>query len=97
MIIVLSKIIGAKGGAKLFISIHENIISQRHILERGFDVPLAVAKLLSKAAPLNDLYSYLRAYSSQYPEHAEVYCVEAYLNVSFYRLSPLISMLIHYS
>ena len=54
------------------------------------DVPdaQAVAKLLSKAAPSNDLYFYLRAYSSQDPEQAEVYCVKAsYLNVNFYRLS----------
>ena len=97
MIIVLSNIIYEKGGAKLFMSINENIISQRHILGRGFDGARVVAKLLSKAAPLNDLYSYLRAYCSQDPEQAQFYCVEAYLNVSFYRLSPLISMLIHYS
>ena len=87
-------------GAKLFMSINENIISQRHILGQGFNDDLAMAKLLSKAAPLKDLYFYLRTYSSKLgdPVRAEVSCVEAYLEVSFYRFTPLMSsMLIHYS
>src|ERR1700735_4915725 len=78
----------------LFISITDNIISQRDILVPDYDEGLeAVIKLLSKAAPLTDLYLYLRDHPLQNPVKAKVHCehgfgslrfaVRAYLDVSF--------------
>ena len=79
----------------LFMSIPENILSQRGIVVPGYNRGLdAVIKLLSKAAPLTDFYLYLRDHPLQNPVKAKVHCehgfgslrlaVKAYLNVSFY-------------
>ena len=92
---------------KLFMSTTEAVTSQREILillyREGLD---AVTKLLSKAAPLTDLYLYLRDHPLQNPAKAKVHCehgfgslrlaVKAYLDVSLYSLSLSISMLIIY-
>ena len=104
---VLSKI-SNQAGAKIFMSITENHNSQRYILVSDFENSLdALIQLLSKAAPFTDLYLYLRDHPLQNPPKAKVHCehgfgflrlaVKAYLDVSFYRLSPLISVFIHYS
>ena len=91
----------------LFMSITESIISRRDILVPSYDEGLdAVIKILSKATPLIDLYFYLRDHPLQNPAKFKVHCehgfgslslaVKAYLDVSFYSLSPLIYVLIHY-
>jgi hypothetical protein len=59
----------------------------------------AVTILLSKAAPLTDLYFYLRDHPLQNPAKAKVHCehgfaslrlaVKVYLDVSFYQISML--------
>ena len=91
---------------KLFMSIPEAVTSHREILillyRRGLD---AVIELLSRAAPLTDLYLYLRDHPLQNSAKAKVHCehgfgslrlaVKTYLDVSFYWLSPLISVLIY--
>ena len=80
--------------ANVFMSIPEAVASHREILipryREGLD---AVIKLLSKAAPLTDLYLYLRDHPLQNPAKAKVHCeygfcsltsaVKAYLYVSF--------------
>jgi hypothetical protein len=80
--------------AKLFMSITEDMISQRKnfvpLYEHGLN---AVTIFLSKAAPLDDLYFYLRDHPLQNPAKAKVHCehgfaslrlaVKVYLEVSF--------------
>ena len=87
--------------AQLFFSISEDIVaSQREILVQHYREGLdAVIRLLSKAAPLTDLYFYLRDHPLQNPVKAKVHCehgfaslrlaVKVYLDVSCYRMSPL--------
>ncbi|KAF8809774.1 hypothetical protein BYT27DRAFT_6516720 [Phlegmacium glaucopus] len=61
--------------AKLFISLPEDLASRREILVPNYRDGLdAVSKLLSKAAPLTDLYIYLRDHSLQNPGKAKVHC-----------------------
>ena len=76
---------------------------QRHTFVPDFDEGLdAVIKLLSKAAPLTDLYLYLRDHPAKAKFHRESgfislgLAVKAYLDVS-YQLFPLISVFIYYS
>ena len=67
---------------------------------------IAVATLLSKAAPLDDLYLYLRDHPLQNPAKAKVHCehgfaglrwaVKIYMEVSSYWLSCPIYVLIPY-
>jgi hypothetical protein len=85
--------------AKLFAYITEDLTSQRVTLVpqylQGLD---AVMTLLSKAAPLTDLYLYLQDHPLQNPAKAKVHCdhgftslrlaVKVYLKVSFYRIVP---------
>ena len=80
--------------AKLFMSITEDISSQREILvpnyQEGID---ALSKILLKAAPITDLYFHLRDHPLQNPAKANIHCkdglaslrsaVEDYLDVSF--------------
>ena len=94
--------------AKLFMSITEDIASQRKFLVPSYDRGLHVVTIfLSKAAPLNDLYLYLRDHPLQNPAKAKVHCehgfaslrlaVKAYLEVSFQWLSfPFLYVLIPY-
>ena len=85
----------------------EAMISQRDTLVPDYDYGLdAVATLLSKAAPLDDLYLYLRDHPLQNPAKAKVHhehgfsklrlAVRDYLEVSSYWLSCLIYVLIPY-
>jgi hypothetical protein len=86
--------------ANLFLSVSGDIVaSRREILVQYYQEGLdAVIKLLSKAAPLTDLYSYLRDHPLQNPAKAKVHCergfaslrlaVKVYLDVSCYRMSP---------
>jgi len=92
--------------AKLFMSIAENISSQREILipfyGKGLD---AVSILLFKAAPLADLYFCLRDHPLQDPAKAKAHCehgfaslrlaVKVYLDVSCHRMSLSTSVLIY--
>ncbi|KAF8810496.1 hypothetical protein BYT27DRAFT_7186573 [Phlegmacium glaucopus] len=77
--------------AKLFMSLTEGIASRREILVSEYRKGLnAVTELLLKAAPLTDLYIYLRAHPLQNPAKAKVHCehgfaflrlaVKAYMN-----------------
>ena len=83
----------------LFMSTTEAVTSQQGVLIpeywEGLD---AVTKLLSKAAPLTDLYLYLRDHPLQNLSKAKVHCeygfgalrfaVKAYLDVSFLLIVP---------
>jgi hypothetical protein len=84
--------------AKLFACITEDLISERENLVPSYaEGLLAVTLFLSKAAPLTDLYHYLRDHPLQNPAKAKVHCehgfaslrlaVKFYLEVSFYRLA----------
>ncbi|KAF8811829.1 hypothetical protein BYT27DRAFT_6437435 [Phlegmacium glaucopus] len=84
---------------KSFMSLTEDVASWREILvpnyRRGLD---AVTKFLSKAAPLTDLYIYLRDHPLQNPAKAKVHCehgfiylrlaVKAYLDKCQHLLGP---------
>ena len=85
--------------AKLFACITEDMISQRVTLVPDYARGLyAVTALLSKAAPLTDLYLYLQDHPLQNPAKAKVHCergfaplrraVKFYLKVSLYRIVP---------
>ena len=86
-------------GFDLFMSMTEAVTSQREVLiPRYWDGLDAVTKLLSKAAPLTDLYLYLRDHPLQNLAKAKVHCeygfgalrfaVKAYLDVSFLLIIP---------
>ena len=111
MIIVLSEIFNPylfmlgieRPDVKLFMSIPEVVALHREILMPRYPRVLdGVIELLSRAAPLTDLYLYLRDHPLQNPAKAKVHCehgfgslrlaVKTYLDVSFYQLSPLISV-----
>ena len=73
----------------------EAMASNRNLLVPDYEDGLAgVTLLLSKAAPLTDLYLYLRDHPLQNPAKAKVHCergfaslrlaVRAYLDVSFF-------------
>ena len=93
--------------AKSFAFITEDMISQRDTLVPSCYAGLdGVATLLSKAAPLDDLYLYLRDHPLQNPAKAKVHCkhgfaklrwaVKIYLEVSSYWLSCPIYVFIPY-
>ena len=85
--------------AKSFMSTTENMVSHRDILVPEYIQGLkGVTTLLSKAAPLTDLYLYLRNHPLQSPAKAKVHsehgfstlrlAVKDYLDVSFFQSSP---------
>ena len=84
--------------AKLFMSITGDMISQWDTLVPWYKAGLdAVARLLLKAAPSDDLYNYLRDHPLQNPAKAKVHCdhgfaflrwaVKIYLKVSLHSVS----------
>ena len=86
--------------ARLFMSTAENMTSHGKMLIPWYPQGLkGVTTLLSKAAPLIDLYLYLRNHPLQNPAKTKVHCehgfyslrlaVKDYLDVSFFRSSSL--------
>ena len=86
--------------AKLFMHTAEDMTSHRIYLVPAYIHGLiGVSILLSKAAPLTDLYLYLRNHPLQNPAKAKVHCergfyslrlaVKDYLDVSFF---PIVSL-----
>ena len=83
----------------LYMSIPEAVTSHREIFISQYSEGLdAITTLLYKAAPLTDLYLYLRDHPLQNPAKAKVHCehgfsplrlaVKAYLDVSFTDFPP---------
>jgi hypothetical protein len=91
--------------AKLFVCMTEHKVSHRNIPVPAYSEDLeGVITLLSKAAPLTDLYFYLRDHPLQNPAKTKVHCehgftslrlaVKVYLEVSSYRIPFLTHVLI---
>ena len=92
--------------AKLFMYTTENMTSHREVLVPRYTHGLkGVTTLLSKAAPLTDLYIYLRNHPLQNPAKAKVHyehgffwlrlAVKDYLDVSFFGRSSPSNIFVH--